>query len=59
MPDEIKVGDVVQVKSGSTVMTVEDVADHLGTESALCAYDLKGARKTEWWPLTSLKHSET
>jgi uncharacterized protein YodC (DUF2158 family) len=59
MSDEIKVGDVVQVKSGSTVMTVEAINDHLGTESALCAYDLKGARKTEWWPLTSLKHAKT
>jgi uncharacterized protein YodC (DUF2158 family) len=55
MPDEIKIGDVVEVKSGSAVMTVEDIGDHLGTESAFCAYDIKGVRKTEWWPLTSLK----
>jgi len=58
MLDAIKVGDVVKVKSGSTFMTVEAINDYLGAESALCAYDLKGVRKTEWWPLTSLKRAE-
>jgi uncharacterized protein YodC (DUF2158 family) len=58
MTDEIKVGDVVQPKAGSIKMVVESIDDHLGTESALCAYEIGGKRKTEHWPLASLKHSE-
>lgn len=56
MNDEFKVGEVVQPKTGSIVMVVESIDDHLGT--AICAYEVNGKRRTERWPLTSLKHFE-
>jgi uncharacterized protein YodC (DUF2158 family) len=61
MPDEIKVGDVVQLKSGGPDMTVNQI-DKLGTMSGegplsawCCWFDNNREEKKGTFPLTSLK----
>lgn len=59
MPDEIKVGDVVKLKSGGPDMTVEEIAKSgmtgTGPLAAWCAwFDSKGEEKKGTFPLTSL-----
>lgn len=54
MDEEIKAGDVVQLKSGGPLMTVNTVGDNYGTKTAWCAWfdgkkEMKGT-----FPLTSL-----
>jgi uncharacterized protein YodC (DUF2158 family) len=59
MPDEIKVGDVVQLKSGGPNMTVNEIGKPgmggTGPLSAWCSwFDSKGEEKKGTFPLTSL-----
>ena len=59
MSDEIKPGSVVQLKSGGPKMTVSQVADYMGTQSAWCEWFVQD--KAPWkqdkntFALTSLK----
>jgi len=59
MPEEIKVGDVVQLKSGGPDMTVDEIGksgmDSTGPLSAWCTWFHNGEEKRSSFPLTSLK----
>ncbi len=60
MPDEINVGDIVQLKSGGPDMTVNEIGhpglSRTGPLSAWCSwFDGKGDEKKGTFPLTSLK----
>jgi uncharacterized protein YodC (DUF2158 family) len=58
MADEIKAGDIVQLKSGGPVMTVTWVADEYGVMTASCTW-FDGKKKSDaTFPVTSLKHVE-
>jgi uncharacterized protein YodC (DUF2158 family) len=55
MPQEIKVGDVVQLKSGGPRMTVNSVGDDNGVMSAWCSwFDSKQQEKSGVFPVSSL-----
>jgi uncharacterized protein YodC (DUF2158 family) len=59
MPDEIKIGDIVHLKSGGPDMTVDDIAPGgvvgSGPMSAWCTwFDSKGEENKGTFPLTSL-----
>ena len=58
MPDEIKVGDVVHLKSGGPDMTVSEIGKSgmsgTGALSAWCSWFDKGDEKKGVFPLTSL-----
>ena len=57
MADEIVIGDVVTLKSGSPTMTVDDVAENYGTMTAWCSwYDGKKMVR-DTFPVSSLKKS--
>jgi len=55
MADEIKVGDVVQLKSGGPRMTVSWVSDESGTLTAGCTWFVKDQEKFARFPVTSLQ----
>ena len=55
MADQIKVGDVVALKSGGPSMTVNSIADHYGTLTAWCAWFDGKKQSTGTFPVTSLK----
>jgi uncharacterized protein YodC (DUF2158 family) len=55
MPDEIKAGDVVQLKSGGPTMTVSWVSDEYGTLTAGCTWFVKDKKEFERFPVTSLQ----
>jgi uncharacterized protein YodC (DUF2158 family) len=58
MPDEIKAGDVVQLKSGGPTMTVEKVERWNDVLTAWCQW-FDGKQPTaNRFPLTSLKHAK-
>ena len=57
MPDEIKAGDVVKLKSGGPKMTVSWVADELGTLTAGCTWFVKDQKQFDKFPVTSLEHA--
>ncbi len=57
MPDEIKVGDTVQLKSGGPLMTVDSVSDHHGTLSAICTWLKDGKKMNNRFSITSLKRA--
>jgi uncharacterized protein YodC (DUF2158 family) len=53
--DEIKAGDIVQLKSGGPTMTTAWVADEAGVMMAYCTW-LDGNKKSgSAFPVTSLK----
>jgi uncharacterized protein YodC (DUF2158 family) len=57
MADELKVGDVVQLKSGGPKMTIEGI-DAYGLENykqAICVWFEKSKRETHVFELTSLQ----
>jgi uncharacterized protein YodC (DUF2158 family) len=59
MPDEIKPGDIVQLKSGGPNMTVDEVGHSSMTETgplrAWCSwFDKDGEEKRSDFPITSL-----
>jgi uncharacterized protein YodC (DUF2158 family) len=58
MPNEIKVGDVVQLKSGGPRMTVNSIGNDNGVMSAWCSwFDNKNVEKSGVFPVTSLAHA--
>lgn len=54
MTDKIKKGDVVKLKSGGPAMTVYDVGNHLGTESAFCTWFENKTKHDDAFPLEIL-----
>jgi uncharacterized protein YodC (DUF2158 family) len=58
MPDEIKIGDVVKLKSGGPDMTVNEIGKSgmtgEGPLAAWCSWFDKGEEKKGTFPLTSL-----
>lgn len=59
MAEEIKVGDIVRLKSGGPDMTVDEIGHYRFTDpqslSAKCSwFDSKNERKKDVFPLTSL-----
>jgi len=51
MSDELKVGDVVRLKSGGPVMTVTTVGDDYGTPMIWCMwFDQKGSQTGKFPP---------
>ncbi len=55
---EIRVGDVVSLKSGGPIMTVSDIGDHYGTQKAWCDW-FDGKKVVHGtFPLTSLRKEE-
>jgi uncharacterized protein YodC (DUF2158 family) len=58
MSEEIKAGDVVQLKSGGPVMTVASVGDYMGEPSAWCEwFDGKKPYKETFALVTVTKYS--
>jgi uncharacterized protein YodC (DUF2158 family) len=59
MPNEIKEGSVVQLKSGGPPMTVRWVSDELGTMSANCDWFIQDKapwkKDNETFPISSLR----
>jgi uncharacterized protein YodC (DUF2158 family) len=54
--EQIKVGDVVQLKSGGPFMTVASVGSRSGEPKAYCDWFVEGTKQcTGGFPLTSLK----
>ncbi len=56
--DGIKVGDVVQLKSGGPMMTVSKVEAYNGVISAWYDWFVENKPQNEMFPVTSLKASE-
>lgn len=54
MPDKVKVGDVVTLKSGGPAMTVNAVEDYAGTMSAFCVWFDAKKQVDGVFPVTSL-----
>jgi len=56
--NEIKAGDIVQLKSGSSIMTVSRLDNINGVPNALCGwFAVKSNKKeTSTFPVTMLKH---
>lgn len=55
MSAEIKAGNVVQLKSGGPLMTVEQVGDHMGTIKAWCDWFVQD--KPPWKKEDAVFHS--
>jgi uncharacterized protein YodC (DUF2158 family) len=59
MPDSIKPGSIVQLKSGGPTMTVNWVSEELGVVSAFCEWFVHDKapwkKEGEVFPLTSLR----
>ena len=55
MADEIKPGDVVQLKSGGPKMTVGNVTSLKGVPHAHCEWFIEAKQQHGSFPLTSLK----
>lgn len=59
MVDDLKVGDTVQLKSGSPTMVIDSLGvEHqfTTTQGAYCSwFDEKNKPHNGWYPLTSLK----
>lgn len=55
MADEIKAGDVVVLKSGGPDMTVTDIGDLYGTQTAWCAWFDGGKPGNGTYPVASLR----
>jgi uncharacterized protein YodC (DUF2158 family) len=55
---DIKVGDVVEIKSGGPDMTVSKVEDWNGAMRATCDWFDGKSMQTSYFPLTSLKKKE-
>lgn len=55
MADEIKVGDVVQLKSGGPKMTVNWVQEESAAMTAGCSWFVKDQEKSGRFPVTSLQ----
>lgn len=54
--EEIKEGDIVQLKSGSVDMTVSSVSDYMGTTSAWLVWeDAKGVHQEKTYAVAALK----
>lgn len=58
MDHEIKAGDVVTLKSGGPLMTVDSVGDNWGTQSAWCTWFDGKKQANHVFPVTSLKLGE-
>ena len=56
MANEIKAGDVVQLKSGGPKMTVTDVALSNGVMTAWCSWFDGNKNQSGTFPVVSLKH---
>lgn len=53
---DVKVGDVVKLKSGGPKMTVTSIEDHMGTPSVFCEwFDEKNTQQSGVFALTSVK----
>jgi len=61
--EEIKVGDVVMLKSGGPEMTVEDIGDYRGSggpsNGAKCTWFVEGEKKTEVFAIEALMKVES
>jgi uncharacterized protein YodC (DUF2158 family) len=58
---EIKVGDLVQLKSGGPLMTVEDAGSlgfTDGKQRALCVWFADDKRQQQAWLVATLKHQD-
>jgi len=62
MADEFKLGDLVQLKSGGPMMTVDYIGPHMAggsRDEALCSWfeETKGKRerKKDWFELVTLR----
>lgn len=54
MADQIRVGEIVQLKSGSPSMTVDSIYDDWGVSTAACSwFDGKSIKKNNF-PISSL-----
>lgn len=58
MENQIKIGDVVQLKSGGPKMVVDNVRDDLGTLTAWCSWFSADKKEESRFPVTSLKRLE-
>jgi uncharacterized protein YodC (DUF2158 family) len=58
MPDEIKAGDVVQLKSGGPKMTVDEVGVNNGVMKAWCVWFKDDKKDHGTFPISSLKHAD-
>ena len=59
MGDELKVGDVVEIKSGGAKMTVQEIDSYGGTnEKALCVWFEKNKRDEAVFEFAMLKKVE-
>ena len=60
MADEIKAGDIVQLKSGGPKMTVSKIGNTLGgtVPHAWCDWFESSKKVDSYFPLTSLKRAE-
>lgn len=58
MADEIKAGDVVQLKSGGPAMTVAKAELWNGVMRAHCEWFVDGKNQTGYFPATSLELAE-
>ena len=54
MPEQIKAGDTVQLKSGGPKMTVDWVSDEFGTLVAGCSWFVDKLKQFDRFPVTSL-----
>jgi uncharacterized protein YodC (DUF2158 family) len=58
MTEEIRAGDVVQIKSGGPDMTVVRIETINGEICAICGWMLRGKSQVGTFPLHILKHKE-
>ncbi len=54
MPDNLKSGDTVRLKSGGPLMTVTTVGDNMGTPTAWCVWFEGSKRVTGYFPVAGL-----
>lgn len=57
MANELKAGDVVQLKSGGPKMTVTGVGDRYGTLTASCTWFVDTKLEHGNFPVNSLQHA--
>lgn len=58
MYDKIKKGDVVQLRSGGPVMTVDDIESENGVETAYCSWFIGSKRQNDSFLVESLENPE-
>jgi len=55
---ELKIGDVVMLKSGGPLMTVENIGDYGGKQKALCSWFHNNKHESDVFILPALEKQE-